>query len=72
MLTTPKLKELQRPKLMHKLSLLPAKTHTKFHAIQLNCYGEMPSKPYTVCVMTFTMYVLFVSFFTPHWKMLRR
>ena len=67
MLTTPKLKELQRRKLIHKLLLLPAYQHTKFHAIPLNGYGEMPSKPYTVCVTTFTMPVhlhgaYFVSF----------
>ena len=29
--------------------------HTKFHVIPLNGYGEMPSKRYAVCVMTFTM-----------------
>ena len=48
--------ELQRPKLMHKLPLAAATyKHTKFHAITLNGYGEMPLKPYTVCVTTFTM-----------------
>ena len=68
MLTTPKLKELQRPKLIYKLPPLPATyQHTKFHAILLNSYGEMPSKRYAVCVTTFTMPVhlhgaYFVSF----------
>ena len=38
MLTTPKLKELQRPTLISCYKL------TKFHAILLNGYGEMPSK----------------------------
>ena len=67
MLTTPKLKELQRPKLIHKLPLLPATSTQKFHAIPLNDYGEMPSKRYAMCVATFTMPVhlhgaYFVSF----------
>ena len=68
MVTTPKLKELQRLILIHKLPLLPATyKHTKFHAIPLNGYGEMPSKRYAVCVTTFTMPVhshgaYFVSF----------
>ena len=68
MLTTPKLKQLQRPKLIHRLPLLyTCYQHTKFHAIPLYGYGEMPSKPYTVCVTTFTMPVhlhgaYFVSF----------
>ena len=52
MLTTLKLKELQRPKLMHKIPLLPA---TSTPTISLNGYGEMPSKRYSVCVTTFTM-----------------
>ena len=75
MLTTPKLNELQRPKLINKLPLIPA-THTKFHTILLNCYGEMPSKLipcvcddlYHAC--TFAWGILRVLF-TPHWKMLR-
>ena len=68
MLTTPKLKELQRPKLIHKLpTTIICYKHTKFHVIPLNGYGEIPSKPYTVCVTTFTMSVhlhgaYFVSF----------
>ena len=60
MLTTPKLKELQRPILI----TITCYQHKKFHAIPLNCYGEMP---YTACVTTFTMHVhlhgaFFVSF----------
>ena len=68
MLTSSKLKELQRPILIHKLTLLLA--------IKLNGYGEMPSKRYAVCVTTFTMPVHLHQHsscpFTPHWKMLRR
>ena len=65
MLTTPKLKELQRPILIHKLPLLPT-TSTQV-AIPLNGNGEVPSKRYAVCVTTFTMPIhlhgpYFVSF----------
>ena len=52
MLTTLKLKELQRPKLIHKLPLLPATSTPSF---MLNGYGKMPSNRYSVCVTTFTM-----------------
>ena len=56
MLTTPKLKELQRPKLIHELPLLPATSTPSFiQFCYLNGYGEMPSKPYAVCVTTFTI-----------------
>ena len=54
MLTTPKLKELQRPKLIRKLPLLPATSTPSFMQFHQN---EMPSKRYAVCVCvtTFTM-----------------
>ena len=55
MLTTPKLKELQKPILIHKLPLLPATSIPSFMQFRLNGYGEMPSKRYAVCVTTFTM-----------------
>ena len=72
MLTTPKLKEIQRPILIHNLPLLPATSTPSF--MQFG-YGEMPSKRYEVCVTTFTMPVhlhgaSFCVLFTPHWKML--
>ena len=67
MLTTPKVKELQRPKLKHKLQLLPATSTPSFMQFRINGYEEMPSKPCAVCVTTFTMPVClhgtyFVSF----------
>ena len=68
MLATPKLKELQRPKLIHKLPLLPATSTQSFMQFRpLNGYGEMPSKRYAVCMTTFTMpvhlhWAYFVSF----------
>ena len=65
MLTTPKLKELQRPKLIYTYATtITCYQHTKFHAIPLNGYRKMP-KRYAVCVTTFTMPVngaYFVSF----------
>ena len=44
MLTTPKLKELRRPMLIHKLPLLPATAHQTSRNS-----AERPSKRYAVC-----------------------
>ena len=66
MLTTPKLKELQRPKLIHKLPLLPATSTPSFmrfrYTVTEKCHQNV-----TPCVTTFTMPVhlygvYFVSF----------
>ena len=57
--TTPKLKELLGPKLIHYASTVSCYKHTKFHAIPLNGYGERASKHFTIqkynYVMTFTI-----------------
>ena len=66
MLTTPKLKQLQRPILIRKLPLLPA-TSTPSFMQSAKRLRRMPSKRYAVCVTTFTIPVhldgaYFVSF----------